>query len=117
MTDALIIRETETGFIVEGVPVEGSPVLTIITAGGHAVNIFGAQGELPPPAPLAQVVNLEGVNLRTGAGTNYPKIGFLAYAAVIKILAEQPDGANLWVRSAEGWCVFRYGGKTYLEWV
>lgn len=73
-----------------------------------------AQPEPNPIAGLSARVIIPVLNIRSGPGTSYKKIGYMLFGTNINIF--NLGGKDLWVESSPGkWSAFIYGGQQYME--
>jgi len=85
---------------------------------------FNVSGEVLPPTPVdpvnppvagepVTITNSTGVNVRTGAGTSYPKVGALSYNQQVAVLEYKREGLNVWGRFIDGWFAMLYNNYYY----
>lgn len=70
-----------------------------------------------PILPQAVVIVPNGLNVRSGPGTNNSVVGVLHNGDIVDVIFAVPDNDNLWLRI--GWrqyCAMKYNGAVYAEW-
>lgn len=87
-----------------------------------ASTLFAASTVEPPPDPTYPIAAIVSplaspyLNVRAGAGTNYPVLTRLLPGADVTIYEVIAVGANEWARIGDGrWAAKVYGGKIYLQ--
>ena len=70
-----------------------------------------------PPQPISDVVTISvsGVNVRSGAGTSFPRTSGLYYGNKVIILEYSVQGNNIWGRFVDGWFALLYNGVYYTD--
>ena len=82
--------------------------------------LFSAAGEfwIPVEWVSMQATLNRGVNVRSGAGTNFARVGGLAGGGRVSVLGVAIDAVdNVWANIGAGqWCCLRYYGVSYSDW-
>lgn len=85
-------------------------------------SLIGSPIPEPAPTPINQrlvdikSVQVASLNMRSGAGVNYPIIKPLAKGTVVECLEYKDVTGNLWARVGQGqWCCVKGGTVTYLS--
>lgn len=70
-----------------------------------------AKTDAPDNSYKAKIITISGLNIRSGAGVSYSKIGAYNYGTAVNILEESGD----WARTNRGWICLREDGNEYVK--
>jgi len=70
--------------------------------------VVATQGQDPDKVTATGVVNTKKLNVRGGAGTNYPIVGALYLGDKVEITLQQTVGSTVWGKVPEGWISMKY---------
>lgn len=70
--------------------------------------VIATQGQDPDKVTATGVVNTKKLNVRGGAGTDYPIVGALYEGDKVEITLQQTVGSTVWGKVPEGWISMKY---------
>ena len=70
--------------------------------------VIASQGQDPDKVTAVGVVNTQKLNVRGGAGTNYPIVGALYQGDKVEITLQRTVGSAVWGKIPQGWISMRY---------
>ena len=71
-------------------------------------SVIATQGQDPDKVTATGVVNTKKLNVRGGAGTNYPIVDYLYQGDKVEITLQQKVDSTVWGKIPEGWISMKY---------
>ena len=71
-------------------------------------SVIATQGQDPEKVTATGVVNTKKLNVRGGAGTDYPIVGALYEGDKVEITLQQTVGSTVWGKVPQGWISMKY---------